>query len=535
MSEPDVLTSAEITKLNEGRRHLAMLKKRERMKEENGLLFYEPHTKQDAFHKAGKNKGRYARTGNRFGKSEMGVCEDIAWALGERIWYKEGDPARYAGIPKRPVKILVVCQDWDNATEVFTSMEKGDRRGKMFRFLPKAAIVGRPHRNHSGHIDKIVVKSKWGGESIITFDTTKSFMVNPMGAESKDYDAIHVDEPIPQAFWKAISRGLVDRHGSYWFTCTPLREMWINDHFIPAHLIRSDISQPLQNGTKWVMTGSMKDNPHLTLAAIADFEDSLTEDEKACRIDGIPTALSGVVYKAYDPMRHIYGQTHEAQGIPTGWESWIQLPRDYTYRVSIDPHPKTPHAILFAATSPHGQTFIFHEIFTQILVKDLCSLIKTVLDGRHIHEAICDPFAWIPNPITGYTMADEFWANGIPVQKATKELAYGILRTNEELKKDDGLYFHDSLRETKWEFDHYVWQDNKEKPVDKDDHMMECLYRLVLTGLTYVEPGESPGVVAPMAIGAQDFRVGSVQSAMRGLGKSKKKNSYSLKKSRYRS
>lgn len=523
----------DITELNEKRLHLARLKKLAKMKEENGLMFYEPHPKQDAFHRAGECIGRYARTGNRFGKSEMGVAEDVAWAIGERIWYDEDDPARYAGIPQHPVKVLIVAQDWDKVTETFTSMEKGDRRGKVFRFLPKASIVGRPHRNHSGHVDRITVKSKWGGESIIMFDTTKSFMVNPMGAEGSEYDAIHVDEPIPEKFWTAISRGLIDRDGSYWFTCTPLREMWINDHFIPPHLIRSDIDKPIINDELWVMTGSMRDNPYITEKAIARFERKLSPEEKACRIDGIPTALSGVVYKAYDPLKHIYGQTYDKQPLPKDWESWICLPRDYTYRISIDPHPKTPHAVLFAATSPHGQTFIFHEIFTQILIKDLCTLILTVLDGRKIHEAICDPFAWIPNPITGYTMADEMWNAGLPIQKATKELAYGILRTNEELKKEDGLYFHDSLRETKFEFDHYVWEENKEKPIDKDDHMMECLYRLVLSGLTYSEPGVTPGVVKPSNLSKSDTKVGSISSAIRALNPHKKKNSYSLRNSRY--
>jgi len=523
----------DVEELQKSRAHLDALKRRKKMREDNGLIFYEPHPKQDAFHRAGRFRGRYARTGNRFGKSQMGVAEDCAWLLGERIWYPKDSSERYDGIPEHPVKGLVVCQDWDKATEIFTSLQQGDRRGKFFQFLPKAAIVGRPHRNHSGHVDQITVKSKWGGESVIHFDTVKSFKVNPLGAESSDWDFIHVDEPIPEDFWQAISRGLIDRGGKYWFTCTPLCEMWINDHFIPPHLIRSQFEKPLVNDTRWTMTGSMRDNPYLKEVNIREFEKDLTPEERACRIEGIPTALSGMVYKAYDPMRHIFGQDTPENKPPKGWDSWLEPPRTYTFRVAIDPHPKTPHAVLFAATSPHEQTFFYHEIFSQVHIADLCEQITTVLDGRTPHTIICDPYAWIDNPINGYTMADEFYRCNVPIQKATKELAYGILKTQEALKKDDFLYFHDNLRETKHEFDHYVWAEGKDKPVDKNDHMMENLYRLVLDGLTFIEYGDDPKLPPPTDFRNVSMRTPSRKDMMRGFSSAKNKKSYSTHASRY--
>jgi hypothetical protein len=45
------------------------------------------------------------------------------------------------------------------------------------------------------------------------------------------------------------------------------------------------------------------------------------------------------------------------------------------------------------------------------------------------------------------------------------------------------------LSETLYEFDTYIWDAKKEnKPKDANDHMMECLYRLVISGLDYVDP-----------------------------------------------
>lgn len=515
--------------LAEKKAELRLLQRRQQMQDENGLIFYKPHPKQELFHEAAHHIGRYARTGNRFGKSEMGAAEDCSWALGERLWYTKNDPRRYVGIPKHATKGLIICQDWDKVTEIFTSQERGKRAGKIFRFLPKASIV-RTKKNHSGHIDRIVITSIWGGESIIMFDTVKSFKVNPQGSESSDWDWIHIDEPIPQAMWRAVSRGLMDRDGHYWFTCTPLCEMWINDLFIPGHLLRSELNKPLtgNQGDTWVMTGKSTDNPFVTKAAINRFMEKLPEDERACRLEGIPTALSGVVYKQYDPTKHIY---HDK---PIGWKNVLEPPKDYTYRISIDPHPKTPHAVLFAATSPLGQTFFWKEIFSPLLIKDLCSLIAEILDGRRLHRAICDPIAWIRNPMTGFTMADEFWKNGIPVEPASKELAYGILRTQEALKTPDNLYFHTACVETKKEFDHYTWKPDTEKPIDKDDHMMECLYRLVLDGLTYEENSNFP--VAPKPQNFRNVRVKPINTtrALRGTKAKKQNKSYLNPKNRYK-
>lgn len=464
------------------RQELKLLRRQKEIRDKNGLAFYQPHRKQDLFHRAPFRR-RYLRTGNRFGKSDCGSAEDCAWALGERVWLPKSDPARTAGIPRRATKGLIICQDWDKSTEIFTSMEAGNRRGKIFRFLPQSSIVS-THRNHSGNIDKVVVNSIHDGESSIYFDTVKSFKQNPMGAESSDWDWIHIDEPCPIDMWRAVSRGLVDRDGWAWFTCTPLSEMWINDYFIPSNRARDLFEEPETFDYKWILTGSMYDNPYLTPEAIKIFEEELTEEEKACRISGIPMAMSGLIYKEFQREKHVL------TSIPHGWSDWSVPPDDWTIRIAIDPHPRTPHAVLFAATSPAGITIFFAELFRTGLIADLCSHIKAILGKRHLTQAICDPIAWIPNPATGRSMADQFYASGIPIEKASKELEYGILKTKEALSHDEHLYFNCNLKETLWEFDRYMWKEGQEKPIDKDDHLMECLYRLVLSGLKYVDYSE---------------------------------------------
>lgn len=471
------------------------------LKKGYGLAFYEPHPKQDKFHRAGAKKRRYVRTGNRFGKSELGAAEDCAWALGERPWYPKDDPARYAGIPKRPTKGLIIVADWDKAEEIFTCMDEGAGQGKLIKYLPTDKLqVGR--KNNAGVVGELKVKSIHGGWSKIHLDTVKSFKANPMGQESSHWDWIHIDEPCPEAMWNANSRGLMDRDGSAWFTCTPLNEAWINDEFVPSRRTRITVDKPIEKDEHhWMITGSSRDNPHLSESAIKLFEEGLSEAERQCRIEGLPLALSGLVYKnfSYD--------THVLDEAPHGWADWATPPDSYMVRVAIDPHPETPHAVMFEATSPSGIVFYYAELFRKELISQLSEAIHSVTGMRLVQQYICDPSAFIEHPVDGSSMSDVFYENAIPVEKAPKDLERGILATESALarridapsgKKIPKMFFAGHMTETLWEFDHYEWDQRREnKPVDKNDHMMENLYRLVITHPGYICPSEDKPAIIP--------------------------------------
>lgn len=449
---------------------------------EYGLPYYKPHPKQDLFHRAALFKRRMVRSGNRFGKSAMGCSEDCAWLVHERPWYPKSDPIRTLGLPQHPTKGLVLTTDWDKVDEIFTSRETG----KLWKLLP-SGYVKSATKNHSGVVDNIVCQDG----SILRFDTEKAFLSNEQSAESSDWDFIHVDEPIPEDMWKAHSRGLVDRNGSAWFTLTPLRQPWITDFFFPhvSGTKHIDTHQELFGDTpfKWAISGRTEDNTYLSAEAIAIFAASLTPEEQACRLEGLPLHLSGRVYREFDYSRHVL------QSVPSGWVDFNHPPASYTIWLAIDTHPRTPHAVLFCAVSPTGHRFWCNEIFEHTVISDLAGRITQVRDRfRVCAREICEPGAWIENPVTDQTMADEFVRCGVNVEKATKDLSFGILKVKEELSKKGEHqldFFSPNLKRTLWEFEHYEWSEkNPNKPVDKDDHMMECLYRLMLEEPYFIPP-----------------------------------------------
>jgi hypothetical protein len=488
---------------------------------QNGIAFYRPHDRQDKFHIA-NYKHRYLRTGNRFGKSECGCAEDAAQARGERTWYKypfdvygrgmkvvrrhEGYPDHpyvHLGIPQRPTKGLIICADWDKAEEIFTSLELdefGVPKGKLVRMLPQGTWD--KELNGQGNVAKILVESIWGGTSTIYLDTVKSFKGNSLGQESSDWDWIHIDEPCPQDMYVANARGLIDRGGRDWFTCTPLTELWVNDMFLPREHARQLLDEPVTKDSKkgrtlfWTLTGSSFDNPYNSVEDIEDFTEGLSEDEIEARIEGKPRALTGTIYKEFDPGKHVY---HE---LPAGWtENKDGLPRppqDASIYLAIDTHPVNPTAVLFAAVLKTGHVLFFDEIYAKLSMKELCEIIYDKLAGLQPLRVLVEPGAWVQDPDGGclaYDLADH---SNLPIEKAPKDLQRGIFRVKQALLKTDVngkpvLRFAWHLMETLWEFDRYVWdatRGKEGKPVDRDDHMMECLYRLVTIGLDYIEPDQ---------------------------------------------
>jgi hypothetical protein len=458
-------------------RQLQLRRRRLAAVKDNGLAFYKPHPKQDAFHNAGlRYKRRMVRAGNRFGKSQMGCAEDVAWLLGERLWYPENHLARRGGIPQFPVKLLTITTDWDKVDEIWTS-ERGEG-GKVWKYMPKGFRKG-VKRNHSGAIDTI----ECANGALWRFDTVKSYMANPAGSESSDWDAIHFDEPLPQGMHKAVTRGLIDRNGAEWFTLTMLTEFWINDYFFPQDTggkIRDDV---------WAITGSIYDNIYLPREAIDNYVATLTEDEKTCRRDGIPLHLSGLIYKSFAWDKHVLRDP------PRGWSSWCNPPSDYTIYYAIDTHPRTPHAVLFLAVSPLGQLFFFHDIFKHCKIAELANDIHGIIDGRFVVAAKLEPAAYIEDQNTDRSLATDFLRAGINVTKAVKDLKRGILAVKSTLSADpQNVWFSPSCARTLWEIQRYAWDAETDKPLDVDDHMMENMYRLIIEEPRWLDRDKASGM-----------------------------------------
>lgn len=529
----DLSAFVELTELQAERD--ALLKIKDTI-QSNGINFYRPHAKQHRFHLCNAT-GRYVRTGNRFGKSELGIAEDIAMCRGGREWYRYAfdilngagqvvdhhpggfnHPLVTSGIPRRPVKGLILVVDWEMAHKVFTNREGAyETWGKLFKLLPKDAIHS-VKLSRGGHVHEIFIKRPkefGGGVSSLTIDTIESWKHNKLAGESADWDFIHIDEPCPEDMFNSYARGLADRNGRYWFTCTPLDQMWINDTFCPPgmrlveHTPDSGIEYKVDgtSSRRFIITGSSYDNPHKNIAGLEEMASRLSSAERAARIDGLPKAFAGVIYREF-----IY-DLHVLCDLPAGWHAYDNPPKDYTIRVAWDVHDAKPQAILVVATSPQGIAFVCKEWFFDRLIQPNVIELKSWLEGRNVVDLLIDPKAVNPDPRDESTILDDLWAADLPFDKASKDLTLGISRVREKLNERrvtqsqlPTICFSPDLTETLWEFTHYLYDSKTNKPKDEHDHMMENLYRLVLNGLDYVEPAkENEYVTAPLRIRSNEI------------------------------
>jgi hypothetical protein len=486
-------------------RKRSLLAQREILKQTYGLCFYHPHVHQDSFHRAGAFKHRLWESGNRGGKSTGGVAEDCGFLIGERPWYPQIDPARKLGIPDHPVKGLVITTDWDKVDEIFTS-QRGTE-GKLWSMLPRG-IVRSTRRNHSGAIE--LVECTTG--STLRFSTVKSWMTNPQGEESADYDFIHIDEPCPEGQYKANARGLIDRNGKDWFTLTPLTEPWIHDFFYPDRRSKEVLSI---QGLRWANRTTTYDNPYLSKESIKDYEDTLSEDEKQCRMLGVPLELAGLVFKEFS------WETHVLQAVPQGWSGYNDPPLSYTIYFAIDPHPQTPHHVLFLAVAPTGEYFLYDELYVHCTIEELSEKINARMSAkvkdsngtsrmvpRFCIRQIADPSIFLTFPVLNaksgkhLTMADEFAEHGIYLSKGSKARDHAILETQRVLRSSTlngaaQINVNPGLTETLFEFGHWCWDTRANKPRDERDHAMENLGRLLLEEPRWMSPDASKGFSVP--------------------------------------
>jgi hypothetical protein len=232
----------------------------------------------------------------------------------------------------------------------------------------------------------------------------------------------------------------------------------------------------------------IRDNPHIAEEAIAEFENSLTEDEKSSRIHGKWLHLTGLVYKMFNNQTHVIDD--------------FDVPHKWTVRVAIDTHPRTEQALTFLATDERDIRYICHEIFKHGSPEDVVDWIVDYHQKKHkVLEVIIEPGSkgdQNRGDTTFSIIQRGLNRHGIILKEASKDLQTGIRTVQDNLKSRNNLpslFIMRSCERVIFEFTHYIWEDwrtneektPKNKPRDKDDHMMENIYRLLLLPPIFID------------------------------------------------
>lgn len=222
------------------------------------------------------------------------------------------------------------------------------------------------------------------------------------------------------------------------------------------------------------------------------------DEDKQARIFGKFQHLTGLIFKKFSRVVHVI------EPFELKKEDWVVIE-------AFDCHPRTKDAIMWVALDRNGRYVIADELWENFDGTD--TLAWNILERQkqfRIVKMLLDPSAWNVDQHTQTCLFSELFKHNLVYEQGSKERSLAIMRTKSALnyvfqagqyQKVPELYVFSTCKRTIWEFEHWQWQewtgktaDKKnpnEKPIDKDDHMMENIGRVLLSGAQF-EPFVRP-------------------------------------------
>ena len=335
-----------------------------------------------------------------------------------------------------------------------------------------------------------------------TTDTGWEFEIMSYDQDPKEFESatlgfVWFDEPPPHSIYKAtVAR--MRRGGIMYITATPLDGSgWMYDHIVANTNheagARTYVTADIESACK---THGVRG--FLRHSDIAKIVAEYSEDEKQARVFGKFQKLVGMVYKQWDRKVHVIRPFDVNQ-------------RDYCVYEMLDPHPRTPDMISWVAVDKYLQKFVVDELFVKCEggTAELAQRIKKIANQYRIVGRLADPSAFVEDQHTGKSLATKLSEYGLNYIAASKTRQYSNRRLGDALnftKRGDELivspeiYYFDTCERHIWEMEHWIWdnwkgkiadkKEQKQTPVDKDDHSIENIGRCLTQ-----EPSFHPYVV----------------------------------------
>jgi phage terminase large subunit-like protein len=437
------------------------LRELERKSEQDRLSLYFPTPKQQIFHSF-RTPVRLFSGGNQSGKTTAGLGDDLIQALDEEDLpshlreYKCFHPPFLCRImaPSFSVLNTVIYQKLQELLPPHT-LASGNW-GKAFDRLTQTLHFANGSKFFFMSYDQDV--SKMGGASI---------------------NRVHYDEEPPLAVRGECRVRVMAKEGDEIFTQTPVEGLtWSFDGlWIPATNEDYEVAPDvwIAEDTS-VVRVDMDDNPTLTENAKRLTLAGYSAEERQARKEGRYVALHGLVYSDFRRSRHLIPET--------------MPPKNTNVIVGIDPGIRNRAAVVWAYLTAEDQMVVFAEGYYEgYTVRQVCDEIKK---GNEFYEVkplfyVIDPAARNKQHQTGRSDQMEYADHGIVTIAGQHDLRPGINRVKERLETDR-LSFTANCQNLIKEIERYRWknppknaEDAPEKPVKRDDHLLDALRYVVMS------------------------------------------------------
>jgi phage terminase large subunit-like protein len=353
-------------------------------------------------------------------------------------------------------------------------------------------------------------KDRWGIEKYETLksgkryeyewktDTGWEFNLMTYEQDVKEFESATLglawfDEPPPQPIYKAtVAR--MRRGGVIFITATPLTgSAWMYDDII--------VNQDNEAKSRYFLEADVEDackehgiRGFLEHEDIVKMINQYDPDDLQARIFGKFQHLTGLIYKKYSDKIHVLRPFEINK-------------RDHVVIELVDTHPRNPDAVTWIAVDKQGRHFIVDELYGSWETPEFAQKIKDKAANFRIVRREIDPSAFNEDQhMKAYenSLAKRLALHGLIYYPASKNRTAAIRITKDYLDyqqvgnymvKPPMLYVFDNCKRHRYEFTHWQWENwqgktaqykaLKEKPMDKDDHMMENTGRGLLAGIKW--------------------------------------------------
>src|SRR5215471_7798990 len=315
-------------------------------------------------------------------------------------------------------------------------------------------------------IDTAYIAHTSGGTSTLQF---KAYTQGRQAAEGVYRHVVHMDEEPPVDMYAECLLRIMDvgsGAGIMLVTFTPLAGL---SETVRQFLPDGQMPQGRQTGNKYTVQASWTDVPHLTPTEQETLLASMPAYQRDARSRGIPSLGSGVIYpvpetdylvQPFDIPKHF----RRALAIDVGW--------NFT-------------AALFGAYEQETDTLYLYHEYKRGQVEPSIHAAAIQAAGSWI-PAVIDPAAQGRSQVDGQRLMDVYRALGLNIQPADHAVEAGLYACWERISTGRLLVF-DTLTQFRSEIRQYA-RDERGRVIKINDHLMDCMRYLVLSGIEISRP-----------------------------------------------
>lgn len=388
--------------------------------------------------------------GNRSGKTTAGIVDDLIQAVDVEVL-----PDHLRGFKRftPPFHCRVIAPD-------FTETMEGVIFEKFREWCPRSQFRG---GSWGKAFDKVRRRLWFANGSWFSFMTFEQDLDKFGGAA---LHRVHYDEEPPELIRNESMMRLTDYGGDEIFTMTPLLGMsWMF----------KQIYQPWEKGKSEdtaIVVVDMDDNPWLDEAAKGRVLARYSAGERLARKSGRFVHFAGLVFDEFDEARHRVPEPDPSE-----------LPEVPVF-CGIDPGIRHMAAVVWCYLDYEDRLVVFDELAARgDTIAEVCRQIhlRNARWGRTPVWYVIDPAARNKNQQTGRSDQMEYARHDLPVFPGQNSVTAGIHRVRERLETDR-LLVAGNCTELMDEFQTYRWatpprseNDAREKPIKRDDHLLDAL------------------------------------------------------------